>query len=53
MAENFCEICNARGVQSRLVSYQINLAEAILLCEVKEVCVNIVLFCKEYFVAFC
>ena len=39
--ENFCELCSARGVKSRLVSYQINFNEAIWLCEVKTVSMDV------------
>lgn len=36
--ENWCGICGAKGLKKQLVLFQLNLEEAILMCESKEVC---------------
>lgn len=36
MMENFCSLCQANGIKRRLVLFQLNLEEAILLCENKD-----------------
>lgn len=38
MTEKFCGLCQANGLKRQLVLFQLNLEEAILLCENKEVC---------------
>ena len=37
MAENLCGLCEANGLKKQLILFQLNLEEAILLCENKEV----------------
>ena len=36
--ESLCGICGAKGLKKQLVLFQLNLEEAILMCESKEVC---------------
>ena len=35
--EHFCGLCKAKGLKKQLILFQLNLEEAILLCENKEV----------------
>ena len=37
MTEKFCGLCQANGLKRQLILFQLNLEEAILLCENKEV----------------
>lgn len=37
MMERFCSLCQVNGLKRRLILFQLNLKEAILLCEDKDV----------------
>lgn len=37
MTEKFCGLCQANGLKRQLILFQLNLEEAILLCENREV----------------
>lgn len=49
MMENVCPICQANGLKRRLILFQLNLEEAILLCENKEVSALICSYLAVFF----